>query len=54
MKGEIYCPRCAELGRKKLLAKYEDVRGVEGDLYLYCKVCKKEVRIPLESISLSE
>lgn len=52
MKGNVYCPRCAEQGRKKLLAKYEDVRNAKGDLFLFCKVCKREVRIPLESISL--
>ena len=51
MKGNIFCPRCAEQGCKKLLGKYEDVRG-DGDLYLYCKVCKREVRIPLAEISL--
>lgn len=52
MKGNIYCPRCAERGRKpKILGKYEEVRG-EGDLYLYCKVCKREIRIKVEGISL--
>lgn len=53
MKGEILCPKCREAGRRpKILGKYEDVTGVKGDLFLFCKVCKKEVRIPLESISL--
>ena len=52
MKGEVLCPRCKELGRKQpLLFKYEDVRG-RGDLYLWCKRCRKEIRIPIESISL--
>ena len=53
MKGNIYCPRCLEQGRKKLLAKYEDVVG-KGDLYLYCKVCKREVLVKVESISLDK
>ena len=52
MKGEVLCPRCKELGRKQLLLfKYEDVRG-KGDLYVWCKRCRKEIRIPIESISL--
>lgn len=52
MKGNVYCPRCKEQGRKpKILAKYEDVVG-KGDLYLYCKVCKREVLVKVESISL--
>lgn len=52
MKGNIYCPRCMEQGRKlKLLGKHEDVRG-SGDLWLFCKSCKKEVHIRIEDISL--
>lgn len=52
MKGDILCPKCREAGRKpKILAKYEDVVG-KGDLYLYCKVCKREVLVKVESISL--
>ncbi len=52
MKDFIYCPRCREQGRKpKVLGKYEDVLG-KGDVYLYCKVCKKEIRIRIEDISL--
>ena len=55
MKGDILCPKCREAGRRpKILGKYEDVTGAKGDLYLFCKVCKKEVRIPLESISLDK
>lgn len=52
MKGLIYCPRCAAHGRRKLLGKHEDIHATSGDLILFCKVCKKEVRVPLESISL--
>lgn len=52
MKGNIYCPRCKEQGRKpKILGKYEGVVG-KGDLYLFCKVCKKEVLVKVENISL--
>lgn len=52
MKELIYCPRCKEQGRKpKVLAKYEDVVG-RGQLYLFCKVCKREVMIDVGSISL--
>lgn len=52
MKGEILCPRCTEHGRKpSLLGKYEDVVG-RGDVYLWCKKCKKEIRIRIEDISL--
>ena len=52
MKGDILCPRCRELGRKPcVLAKHEEVRG-RGDLYFWCKKCRKEVRIRVEDISL--
>lgn len=51
---EILCPKCAEHGRKqRLLFKCEDVRG-RGDLYVWCKGCRKEIRIPIESISLDK
>lgn len=52
MRGEILCPKCKEKGRKpKVLGKYEDVVG-RGDVWLYCKSCKKEVHIRIEDISL--
>lgn len=52
MKSDILCPLCAEKGRKpKVLGKYEDVIG-RGDLYLYCRSCKKEVHIRIRDISL--
>lgn len=52
MKGNIYCPRCSELGHKpKILGKYEDVVG-RGTVYLWCKRCGKEIPIDLRSISL--
>lgn len=54
MKGLILCPKCLEEGRKpKVLGKYEDVTG-KGDLYLFCKVCRKEVHIQIEDISLDK
>ena len=52
MKGNIYCPSCKEKGRRpKILGKYEDMRG-RGDLFLFCKVCKREIHIKVEDISL--
>ena len=52
MKGLIYCPRCAALGKKpKVLGKYEDVVG-KGYVDLWCKSCRKEVRVRIEDISL--
>lgn len=54
MKHEILCPECRKAGRKgKILAKCEDLNG-RGDLYLFCKVCKKEVHIKMEDISLNQ
>lgn len=46
MKAVILCPYCG-----KILGRYEDVRG-EGDLYLFCKRCKKERHISIRRISL--
>ena len=46
MRGEILCPYC-----RKILGKYEDVHG-DGELYLYCKRCKKERRILIKKLSL--
>nr|DAQ74153.1 MAG TPA: cysteine-rich protein [Caudoviricetes sp.] len=52
MKEGIFCPRCAELGRKpKLLAKYEDVVG-RGVIYLFCKKCGKEIPIDIRKYRL--
>lgn len=52
MKSNILCPKCREAGRKPaLLGKYEDVVG-RGDVYLWCKKCRKEIRIRIEDISL--
>lgn len=52
MKGDILCPKCQAIGRKPcVLGKYEEVRG-RGDLYLWCKKCKKEIHIRIEDISL--
>lgn len=53
MKGVIYCPRCLEQGRKpKVLGKYEDVVAQQGYVELWCKACKKPIRIELKDISL--
>lgn len=52
MKGLIFCPRCAALGKKpKVLGKYEDIAG-KGDIYLWCKSCRKEVLVRIEDMSL--
>lgn len=52
MKGVILCPKCQATGRKPcVLGKYEEVRG-RGDLYLWCKKCKKEICIRIEELSL--
>ena len=54
MKGNIYCPRCSALGKRpKILGKYEDVVG-RVDIYLWCKSCRKEVRVEIKNISLDE
>ena len=46
VKGNILCPHCG-----KVLGRYEDVRG-EGDLYLFCKRCKRERYISIRRMSL--
>lgn len=52
MKEDILCPKCQAIGRKpSVLGKYEEVRG-RGDLFLWCKKCKKEIHIKIEGISL--
>lgn len=52
MRASILCPRCIEAGRKpEVLAKYEDVFG-RGDLWLWCRACKKDVHIYISNISL--
>lgn len=52
MKGDILCYKCREAGRKpQILGKYEEIRG-KGDLYLWCKKCRREIHIRVESISL--
>lgn len=53
MKGNIYCPRCVEEGRKpKILGKYEDLMGV-GEIYLWCKNCRQEIRISIKDIGIN-
>lgn len=60
MKSDIICPECMERNRRvpaerrwkpQVLGKYEDVVG-RGDLYLFCKKCRKEIHIRIDSISL--
>ncbi len=54
MKEIIFCPRCKEKGYKPvMLAKYEDVVG-RGDLYLWCKRCKREIHLKVDEISLDK
>lgn len=54
MKANILCPKCKEAGRKpQLLGKYEEIRG-SGDFYLWCKKCRREIRIGIENISLDK
>lgn len=48
MKDVIRCPYCG-----KILGKHEDVRG-SGDLYLWCKQCRKERHIPIKRLSLDQ
>ncbi len=53
MKGNILCPKCREAGRKpKVLGKYEDVVAQRGYVELWCKTCRKSIRIELKDISL--
>jgi len=53
VKGLILCPKCREAGRKpKVLGKHEDVVAQQGYVELWCKACKKPIRIELRDISL--
>lgn len=53
MKGKILCPLCMDKGRKpKTLGYYEDVVAQRGYVDLFCKSCRKSVRICLTDISL--
>lgn len=60
MKGEIICPKCIGHNehvprerrcKPQVLGKYEDIVG-KGDLYLYCKKCRKEIHIRIDDLSL--
>lgn len=46
MKKKIMCPYCAEKGLKSWIGSEDGLAG-EGMLYLWCKKCKREVRIDL-------
>lgn len=49
MKEKIICPECAKRGKRSWLASAEGVRG-DGFLYMYCKKCKKEIRMPVAEL----
>lgn len=62
MKREIVCPSCIRRNKYRpkenqhkpqVLGKYEDVVG-RGDLYLWCKACRKEIHIRVDNISLDK
>ena len=47
---KILCPECAKSGsRSQLLGKAENVTG-SGYLLLWCKKCRKEIKISLAEI----
>ncbi len=46
---EILCPVCKRKGRYSLLGKAEHIDGY-GALLLWCKKCREQIRIPLDSI----
>ncbi len=49
-KVEVYCPECIKCGRKpQMLGKMEDW-GDKGFLVLWCKKCRKEIRIPVANL----
>ena len=49
---DIYCPKCKQRGKKKLLGKVK--KGTKGKLYLWCKEDKQEIEIELDEIELDE
>lgn len=49
MDNEILCPVCARKGIRSLLARACGVSG-SGHILLWCKKCKKEIRISIEDI----
>lgn len=49
MDNEIVCPVCARKGIRSLLARACGVSG-SGHILLWCKKCKKEIRISIEDI----
>lgn len=62
MKGLFLCPCCIERNKHRpkenrhkpqVLGKYEDVVG-RGDLYLWCKACRKEIHIRIDEIGLDK
>lgn len=53
MDNEILCPVCARKGIRSLLARACGVSG-SGHILLWCKKCKKEIRISIEDIRKSD
>lgn len=52
MKRNIYCPLCAAKGYKpQILGKCEDISG-HGTLYMWCKKCREEIPIRVDSLKL--
>ncbi len=49
MVNEITCPVCAKYGIRSLLARACGVRG-GGCIMLWCKKCRKEIRINIEDM----
>lgn len=47
---KIMCPECAKRGIRSWLASSDGLKG-DGYLLLWCKRCKKEIRIPLKDIA---
>lgn len=47
---DVLCPRCRTRGVKSLLARSEMIKG-SGYILLWCKKCKKEIRIDIKDIA---
>lgn len=47
---KIMCPECGKKGVRSWLASAEAVKG-DGYILLWCKKCKKEIRIDIKDIA---
>lgn len=47
MRIEIFCPVCAAAGIKRKLMEAE--RSAKGVVYPYCKGCRKNIKVELNS-----